>query len=111
MTEPIRQKHTPQPPKWFRPRPGVVWGWILVAFALSWLSGFADQSCADEACADRAQTGWAVLMVLQLVWIVAVFVLGRLPAWRRWALVAGLVLPALTLWMVASLAYPPEFSF
>ncbi len=85
--------------------------WLLVVVGFSWLSGLVDAGCRGEEECSRIRTGWAVLMVLQLIWVAVVVVTWLRTRWRMWGLLVGLVLPPLTLLAINAAFYPPGSLF
>ena len=83
--------------------------WMAGWFLVSWISSLG-VSCADEVCQRRADTGWAVLMVAQLVAGIAAIVALARDRWRIWGIAMAVVLPPVVFFVVTGIYYPPEFS-
>jgi len=96
-------------PRWLRVLAGVAFTWMGVWLFLSLISSMG-VSCSTPECQDRADTGWLVLMVAQVVWAVAAIVAWPRPRFRYLGLAVAVVLPPATFLLVTRIFYPEGFS-
>lgn len=82
---------------------------VVVWLLLSLISSMG-VSCGTEPCQSRADTGWLVLMALQVAWGAAAIALWRFPRFRYLGPIVGLVFPPVTFFLVTGVFYPPDFS-
>ena len=99
----------PTAPRWLRVLAGVAFTWMGVWFFLSLISSMG-VSCSTEECQDRADTGWLVLMGLQIAWAVLAVVAWLRPRFRYLGLAVAVGLPPATFLLVTRIFYPEGFS-
>jgi hypothetical protein len=95
--------------RWLRVFAGVAFTWMGVWIFLSLISSMG-VSCSTSECQDRADTGWLVLMVVQVVWAILAVVAWLRPRFRYLGLAIAVVLPPATFLIVTGIFYPEGFS-
>lgn len=96
-------------PWWVRALSGLVFLNVAVWFLLSLISSMG-VSCPGEPCQSRADTGWLVLMGLQVGAGAATILLWRRPGLRYLGLAVGAALPPGIFFIVTGVFYPSSFS-
>jgi hypothetical protein len=106
-------------PEWARRRSRTPWWLTLLIVVVSvWMAGWLllsfisslGISCGPQPCQDRADTGWFVLMGLEIAAVVLTVTAWVRPRWRYWGLLLGLALPPAVFFVVTGVFYPPHFS-